>query len=178
MKRRQVLLSGAVLALSSFRSAGAQTGNLFLPTQRKVAEFLTDENAFRSVLLGVNALRLNLILGSYSGRGEDSHVMAAATASYEEMEAKAFDGFRKLQGSLDRNSDEPMKELEPALQQPVQRSIEVLGKFGLSPDSELASKQATAFWTFLYVLTEGGVATTESVRDWLCGSSPFDLLCS
>ncbi|RVI80153.1 hypothetical protein [Sinorhizobium meliloti] len=177
MNRREVLLSGAVLVLCSARSAGAQAEDPTRPSQRQVAEFLVDERSFQAVLLGVDALRLNLILGAFSGPSE-VEVYASSMPSFDDMKAKAFDGFQKLQGSLDRNSDEPMEELEPALQKSVQLSFEVLSKFGIPPESELMRKQATAFWTFLYVLTASQTVSPQSVRDWLCGSSPFDLLCS
>ncbi len=128
------------------------------------------------MLLGVEALRLNLILGAYSGPSE-VEMYASSRPSFEEMKAEAIDGFKVLRGSLNPDSNEPMKELEPDLQKSVQRSFEIMSKFGIPPEAELMRKQATAFWTFLYTLTESGTVSPLSVRDWLCGSSPFDLLC-
>ncbi|MDW9531858.1 hypothetical protein RWE87_13200 [Sinorhizobium meliloti] len=178
MKRREVFLSGVALALCSARSAGAQAADPILPSQRQVAAFLADEGSFQAVILGVEALRLNLILGAYQDPSEEVQVYASSSVSFDDMKAKAFDGFQRLRGSLDRNSDEKMKALEPALQKSVQLSVEVLSKFGIPSESELMRKQSTAYWTFLYTLTESGVVAPQGLKDWLCGSSPFKLLCS
>lgn len=175
MKRREVILSGAVIALASMRPAKAQQDGLFRPTQRQVAELLEDPSQLSELFLGMEALRLNLLLAT--DRVLDQATYASAASAFRGMQTAAIEGAYKLRDTLDRSSDEPMKELAPELQTPVQMSIELLSKNGVQPGSPLATKQATAFWTFLFVLSESGQSTTQSIRDWICGSSPFDVLC-
>ncbi len=179
MKRREILLSSAAIALASIRTAGAQQEGSFRPTQRQVADLLEDETKFRAVLLGVDALRLNLLLtkGSRLVDNAPGYASSELPLDYVTMKERAVEGAAKLRGMLDSNSDETMKELVPELQNPVQISIEILAKYGVQPGSELLTKQATAFWTFLYTITESGAESTQSVRDWICSSNPFDALC-
>lgn len=173
-RRDLLLISGTAATLAAVSTARAQT-DPFRPLKREVAELLRDDRTFELVLLATDTLRLNLLL---LGDGVQEALVASVSAlpEYERQRQRAREGLQKLTGTIE-NSEAPMDELSASLQAGVDRAISVLVEHGVQPGSDFLRKQAVGFWTFLFTLTESGMETAESVRDWLCGSNPFDALC-